>query len=163
MELARTSLRTPARAMLSPISVSRRICVSAEMVMVPGKATCSSDLPIQTVGRKVTGRSFGRRARTAATLPSAMTVSTATARCGPCCSTAAMGRTAIHAAVSPARNSSVVISAQSCFGAMGASPQPALAATTSTSTLNSGLVKPETIISVEAGGGLVTCRSREAM
>ena len=38
-----------------------------------------------------------------------------------------------------------------------------LAATTSTSTRNSGRVKPETIIKVEAGGGVPTVRSRTAI
>lgn len=39
----------------------------------------------------------------------------------------------------------------------------AFAAITSTSTLNSGRAKPETIIRVEAGGGAATKRSRTAM
>jgi ribosomal-protein-alanine acetyltransferase len=39
----------------------------------------------------------------------------------------------------------------------------AFAAITSTSTLNSGRAKPETIISVEAGGGAATKRSRTTM
>jgi transposase len=42
-------------------------------------------------------------------------------------------------------------------------PHAGAAAMTSTSTLNSGRAKPETIISVEAGGGSETSRSRTAM
>ena len=42
-------------------------------------------------------------------------------------------------------------------------PHARPAAITSTSTLNSGRVKPETIIRVEAGGGLPTTRSRTSM
>ena len=41
--------------------------------------------------------------------------------------------------------------------------QPAFAAIASTSTRNSGRVKPATIISVEAGGGSATKRSRTLM
>lgn len=37
------------------------------------------------------------------------------------------------------------------------------AASTSISTLNAGRVKPETIISVEAGGGVATCASRDSI
>ncbi len=73
--LTSTSLRTPARATLSPISVQARISVSAERVSVPGEAMCSFDLPIAWTGRKVAGTCAGSLATTARIWPSAMAVS----------------------------------------------------------------------------------------
>src|SRR5690606_572362 len=49
------------------------------------------------------------------------------------------------------------------FAEMSARRQPLAAAMISTSTLNSSRVKPETIISVEAGGGSRTNRSRTSI
>src|ERR1700737_1314769 len=61
--LANTSLRTPARRTLSPISVSARIRAPAESDKVPGNARCSSDVPIGSIGRKLTGSSPGSNSR----------------------------------------------------------------------------------------------------
>ena len=50
-EFMKISLRQPARATLSPISVQARMIVSSEKVSVPGYSMCSLDLPIAWTGR----------------------------------------------------------------------------------------------------------------
>src|SRR5580704_14767931 len=60
---------------------------------------CSTETPIRCTGRKHTGSASGRTLRTCARYASAMKVSTPSGRCGPCCSTAASGSTAIQRAV----------------------------------------------------------------
>src|ERR1700722_3910594 len=61
---------------------------------------CSTETPIRCTGRKHTGNASVRILRTCARYASAMKVSTPSGRCGPCCSTAASGSTAIQRAVS---------------------------------------------------------------
>jgi hypothetical protein len=117
-----TSRRMPARATLSPISVHSRIRVSADNVSVPGNAWCSLDLPIGIIGRNVAGRSAGRRRSTSSTMPWLMQASTQTGRCGPCCSTAATGSTAIVRSVSSAAKSAVVISCHNLAGSFAMRP-----------------------------------------
>ena len=60
-EFMKMSLRHPARATLSPISVQARVTVSIEKVSVPGYSMCSFDLPIAWIGRINTGMSSGMR------------------------------------------------------------------------------------------------------
>ena len=110
-------------------------------------------------------RSGGRMSTTVMSIPSAISVSVPTGRCGPCCSTAASGSTAIVASGSTAPYSVARYSPQQAAAVLRHAklPHAGPAAMTSTSTLNSGRAKPETIISVEAGGGSPTSRSRTAM
>src|SRR6266404_3614200 len=61
---------------------------------------CSFDLPTVCSGRNSTDRSRGSRAITASTMPCPMIVSVETARCGPCCSIAAIEQHGPHLAVS---------------------------------------------------------------
>ena len=56
---------------------------------------CSFDLPTACTGRNSADRSSGSFAITVSTMPWPMIVSVETARCGPCCSIAAIGSTAI--------------------------------------------------------------------
>src|SRR5215213_11388489 len=80
--------------------------------MVPGERMCSLDLPTACTGRNSVERSSGSRAITASIMPWPMMVSVETARCGPCCSIAAIGKTTmVFSASSPAK-SSVVNSSQ---------------------------------------------------
>src|SRR5215212_5674786 len=80
--------------------------------MVPGERMCSLDLPTACTGRNSAARSSGSRAITASIMPWPMMVSVETARCGPCCSIAAIGKTTmVFSASSPAK-SSVVNSSQ---------------------------------------------------
>ena len=58
-EFITTSLRQPARATLSPISVQARIAVSGDSVSVPGYSECSPETPTVCSGRNRTGRSSG--------------------------------------------------------------------------------------------------------
>jgi len=58
-EFMKMSLRHPARATLSPISVHARVTVSSENVSVPGYSMCSLDLPTAWTGRINTGISSG--------------------------------------------------------------------------------------------------------
>src|SRR5215212_768207 len=70
-----------------------------------------------------------------------MNVSTPSGRCGPCCSTAATGSTAIQRAVSAPPKSCQVISSQSRFGSMRSCPRdlpPALRNAVATPTGRAG-------------------------
>jgi len=69
-------------------------------------------LPTAWGGSTVTGRPAGSFASMAFTLPSLMVVSVATGRCGPCCSMAQTGSTAIQPDVSLLTKSTVVMSFQ---------------------------------------------------
>ena len=64
--LMMTSLRIPARATLSPISMNARSAVSGESVSVPRNARCSSEAPTACTGRNTAGESSGSSARTRA-------------------------------------------------------------------------------------------------
>ena len=137
-ELKSTSLRTPARATDSPMSVQTAVSVEALREMVPAKSSCSTDLPYGTGGRRrnvVSGEETGARAPSGAAgdsdddalassssrrssnarfnTPALMAASTHTGRCGPCCSIAPTGRSATHASASRASNSAVVRSVHS--------------------------------------------------
>ena len=100
-ELNSTSLRIPAAATDSPMSVHSRRMVSALSVSVPGKRACSGLRPTACVGSTNTFNTGARCASAAASTPSTSTVSTLNGKCGPCCSVAATGNTAMVCAASP--------------------------------------------------------------
>ncbi len=56
-----TRLRTPARAIESPISIQMRIAVSQESVIVPGEAMCSFDLPTGWIGSEGHRQALGQQ------------------------------------------------------------------------------------------------------
>ena len=118
--VTRTSLRSPARARLSPISVQARDRGRGrQRQRARDKPRCSARLPTRCTGRNVTGRRVGQDlARRAPDRPRRCKLSTPSGKCGPCCSTAASGSTAIQRrSASPAAAMSCqVISIQSRFG-----------------------------------------------
>ena len=88
----------PLAATHSPSSVHTRISVSALSVRVPAKAACSGEKPVVCVGKNNTALSASAAcsgAQAAAMMPSAKSLSTLSGRCGPCCSVAATGKTAM--------------------------------------------------------------------
>ena len=99
--LSSTSLRTPAAATLSPISVHSCIRVLALSVRVPANAACSGLKPTACVGKNRALTSGGMCGRAWAMTPSTRRLSTHSGRCGPCCSVAATGSTAISCALRP--------------------------------------------------------------
>ncbi len=58
--VTRTSLRSPARARLSPSSVQAAIAVAADKRQRAGIGRCSAETPMRCTGRNVTGRSAGK-------------------------------------------------------------------------------------------------------
>src|SRR3954468_2340315 len=73
-------------------------------------------MPISSTGRNVAGIVSGSRSRTRARYASAISTSVRSGRCGPCCSVAASGSTAIHRAASVLATSAQAIADQSRAG-----------------------------------------------
>ena len=110
--LRSTSFFTPVVATDSASSVQSRITVSAFSVSVPAKRVCSRLKPMDCVGKNSTGTSAFKCASAAVTTPLTSVVSTLSGRCGPCCSMAATGSTAMQRARSSRAKSVVFRSAQ---------------------------------------------------
>ena len=79
---------------------------------VPLKAVCSRLSPTVSAGNTSTELSAGKRCIIRRTTPSLMTASVDSGRCGPCCSTAATGSSAIVRAASTLAKSVVRMSCQ---------------------------------------------------
>ena len=99
-DLTTTIFFMPARATDAPSSVQASISVFAGSVNVPGARRCSLDFPTAWTGRMRISISAGSRGATVSIIPFMIVVSVETGRCGPCCSIAATGRTAIVASAS---------------------------------------------------------------
>ena len=110
--LSSTKVFTPLAATDSPISVHKRITVSARKVKVPAKRACSGLKPTIWVGKNNTGRSQAKWGKLACTTPLTKSVSTDKGKCGPCCSVAATGNTATVRGKSNCAKSAVLRSAQ---------------------------------------------------
>ncbi len=114
-----TSLRMPAATTPDPSSIHDFNATLVDSVTVPGKSVCSVERPTGWIGMKVAGMVSGSRVRTRARKASAISVSVSSGKCGPCCSVAASGSTAIQCAVPPFGISAQRMDAQSCGGFCG--------------------------------------------